>query len=88
MQCIGLFQFPSGALSVSPVVVKLCQKLNHELQLLQVGRSQGNLNVDALSLPPDADDGEFDHSSSGGGGGGGDSNSSYGGSGGGGGGGR
>ncbi len=46
--------FPSGTLSVSPVLVMLCQKLNHEFQSLQVGCSQGNLNVDALSLPPGA----------------------------------
>ncbi len=50
MQCVGLIQFSNGTLSLSPVVVKECQKLNHKFQLLRVGCLQGKLNVDAFSL--------------------------------------
>jgi hypothetical protein len=51
MRCVGLIQFPNGALSLSPVVVKECQKSNHKFQSLRVGCSRGNLNVDVFSLP-------------------------------------
>jgi hypothetical protein len=34
------------------VDVKLCQKLNHEFQLLLVGFLQGNLNFDFVFVPP------------------------------------
>jgi hypothetical protein len=51
MRHVKLIQFPNGTLSLSPVVVKECQKSNHKFQLLRVGCLQGNLNVDAFSLP-------------------------------------
>ena len=52
MQWVCCNQFPRGTFSLPPVVVKPCQKSNHKFQLARVGCSRGNLNRDALSLPP------------------------------------
>ncbi len=45
-------QLPNGTLSISPVDVNWCQKLNHEFQSSLVGLSKGYLNVDSVVVPP------------------------------------
>jgi hypothetical protein len=43
---------PNGTLSLSPVDVNWCQKLNHEFQSSLVGLSRGNLNIDFVVVLP------------------------------------
>ena len=45
-------QLPNGTLSLSPVDVNWCQKLNHEFQSSLVGLCKGNLNIDSAIVPP------------------------------------